>query len=75
MFEDSESGHTQLKCKCISCGLHFIMLTWEPETHKAESIICPECGVKGYKMVWAERIDSHIFQVVPGSAELSDIAM
>ena len=48
MMSSDDSGHTQLKCKCVSCGLHFIILTWEPETHKAESIVCPECGVKRY---------------------------
>jgi len=75
MMSSDDSGHTQLKCKCVSCGLHFIILTEEPETHKAEGIVCPECGVKGYKFVWIEKIDAPIFRVVPGSAELSDIAM
>jgi len=62
--------YTLIKCKCLSCSLHFIICTWEPETHKRESIICPECGTKGGMLKWKQNTFGFIFESVPGNAKL-----
>ena len=63
--------HTQVKCKCMKCGLHFIICTFEPKQHTAGTIHCPECGQRGRGiMIWAEKVCAPIFKVVPGAAPL-----
>ena len=66
------SIHTQLKVKCLKCGLHFIICTerleeWAKDFSK---IYCPECGEQGKKLIYAESSDDFIFNVVPGKAEI-----
>ncbi len=36
--------YTQMKEKCSECGLHFIICTWNKDTHNSSTINCPECG-------------------------------
>lgn len=57
-----------VKAKCMACGLHFVVCTWEPENHNARTLHCPECGQhRGAFMVWQQRMFGFIFQTVPGS--------
>ncbi len=66
-------NHTQVKFKCFSCGLHFVVCTWEPEKHNASSAHCPECGQhRGEFLVWKEDSKRPIFEIVPGAAVFVD---
>lgn len=63
-------SHTQLKAKCLECGLHIIVCTERPETHTAKTLYCPECGQRnGQFMTWVETIPEPIYRVVPGNAK------
>lgn len=60
---------TEVKVKCMSCSLHFIILTWYPERHSVQTVICPECGQRnGGFIIWRQRAFGFIFQHVPGNA-------
>lgn len=51
----SGDGHTQIKSKCLECGLHFMLFTWTPEEHGAHTLTCPECGQSdGQFIIWHE---------------------
>ncbi|MED1539939.1 HNH endonuclease signature motif containing protein [Bacillus inaquosorum] len=66
--------YTQIKVKCLECGLHFIICTWNKVTHNSSTINCPECGQnKGNFLVWAQQKFGFIFQDVPGKARLYDV--
>ena len=68
-IESSEARFTMKKIKCLSCHLHFIICTWYPDRHRAENIICPECGQRsGHFMVGQQQEFGYIFQHVPGHA-------
>jgi len=68
--------HTQVKCKCAACQLHFIVCTWHPEKHSAKSLYCPECGqCVGKFTVWSEAVPQPIFTVVPGAARIEGIGI
>ena len=70
----SVDDHTQVKVKCLECGLHYALYSWSPDAHKSETLYCPECGQHhGNFMVWHEPGKGFIFQNVPGEAELSEI--
>ena len=63
--------HTQLKIKCMGCGLHFIICTEEKGRHSNETIYCPECGQReGRYIMWSEEVHNPIYTVVPGTADL-----
>lgn len=65
--------YTQKKVKCLECGLHFIICTWNKDAHNSSTITCPECGQKnGNYLVWAQQKFGFIFQDVPGNAMLYD---
>lgn len=64
--------HTQLKAKCLECGLHFIVCTERPETHSAKTLYCPECGQRnGQYLTYTEAIQESIWKHVPGKAKLT----
>ena len=64
--------YTQLKTKCMQCGLHFVICTDRPALHTADTITCPECGQKdGAYLLWAEQIEGMICELVPGTTPLS----
>lgn len=66
--------YTQVKVKCLECNLHFIICTWNKETHSCSTITCPECSQNnGNFLVWAQQKFGYIFQDVPGNAMLYDI--
>lgn len=68
------SNHTQVKLKCMKCGLHFVICTWHPERHSSGDAYCPECGQQdGSFLMWHEESEKHIFQVVPGEAVFAGI--
>ncbi len=54
------------KRKCLNCGLHFIVCSWEA---KKDDLMCPECGQKKF-IEWLTETDQHIFQIVPGDSQL-----
>lgn len=63
----------EIPVKCMACSLHFTIWS-ETDLWKAEEICCPECGVRGSKMIWKGKpIEGFIFQKVPGDAELVGI--
>lgn len=67
-----ERKHTQLHVKCLGCGVHFMIATWHPEIHTAESLYCPECGQHNGKFaIWEKEVDLTIAEVIPAEgAEL-----
>lgn len=71
---EAEADHTDftmLKCKCLKCGLHFMLCTWYPERHSDSTIFCPECGQRGEGMLlWQEYVNQPISETVPGGAQL-----
>lgn len=70
------SQHTQVKCKCSRCQLHFIICTWTPDLHTPDKITCPECGQReGAFAVWVEEVSAPICTVVPGRATLAGISI
>ena len=57
---------TILSTKCMNCGLHFNVYTWEPDRHSANTLYCPECGQhEGRFMVWRADVTEPIFVHVP----------
>ena len=72
----SEVTYQQIKCKCLNCGLHFVICTDDPDRHTISSIYCPECGQNGgLFMVWRETVSGFIYETVPGHAQLSGIGI
>lgn len=71
-IEDDKSTFLNVKVKCLSCSLHFIICTWFPNQHSAKTMICPECGQrKGQFLVWKDiPTDKFIFESVPGTTPL-----
>ena len=62
-ISETEIGHTEILTKCLGCGLHFVLLTWEPDKHNEKSMICPECGRRnGCFMVTKRNRPELIFQ-------------
>lgn len=61
--------YTQVKVKCLNCGLHFIVCTEYKDRRLEEDIYCPECGVHGGpNIIWVQEKPGFIFEDVPGSA-------
>ncbi len=66
-------SHAQIKVKCLSCALHFIVCTWFPDRHTFDSLYCPECGQhSGNFALWKEDVAQHIHMAVPGNAVAID---
>ena len=66
---------TQLRVKCLNCGLHFVVCTWTPESHALTTLFCPECGQHEAKFVlWKKEVEGDIHELVPGDAERMDIS-
>lgn len=63
-----KSGHIQYKLKCMSCGLHFITLSyfydWFDKVIKHKGIFCPECGNNAIFVVSAVNSDKQIYEFV-----------
>ena len=67
----STNIYTRIKAKCLDCSLHFVVCTWTPERHRAESLYCPECGQhQGHFILWKEEVNGAILEEVPGNATL-----
>lgn len=63
-----------MKVKCLDCGLHFIICTWNKDRHNSSTINCPECKQNnGNFLVWAQQKFGFIFQDVPGKARIYDV--
>ena len=67
--------YTQLRSKCLECGLHFVICTDYPDWWKKKvtgrqrqtPMYCPECGQhKGRFAIWEAEVPGFIFQAVPG---------
>ncbi len=64
-----ESGHIQYKCKCLKCGLHFIVYSWYEDWIKKVEYgkpHCPECGLQSTFLLGTLFSDKHIYEKVPG---------
>jgi DNA-directed RNA polymerase subunit RPC12/RpoP len=55
------------KFKCLKCGLHFALYSWDPGREESQ-VFCPECGEQGIApfMHWSEETDKEVFEFVPG---------
>lgn len=63
-------NYTTIKAICLRCGLHFVICSWEPERHSADTLHCPECGQHGGGfLTWHKKMFGFIFQTVPGSGQ------
>lgn len=57
--------------KCMTCGLHFVVVSWHEEWGAERVCFCPECGAVNGKLVWRPRkVDKQIFEIVPGDREI-----
>ncbi|MCA1035682.1 HNH endonuclease [Bacillus infantis] len=66
--------YTQKKVKCLECGLHFIICSWNKDAHNSSTINCPECGQNNSNfIVWSQQKFGFIFQDVPGNAMIYDV--
>ena len=54
------------RTKCMECGLHYIVCSWD---EVKPLFYCPECGKQGKQLRWKETADEPIFTFVPGDAE------
>ena len=74
-IEEKKSNFVKVKAKCLKCSLHFIVCTWSPERHTAQTLVCPECGQhRGQFLVWKEvPSEALIYQAVPGTTPLSGV--
>ena len=62
-----DAGHIQLRCKCLSCGLHFSIYTWyEDWAEKVGKPACPECGERTTRPLATVKSKKHIYEEVPG---------
>lgn len=55
------------KYKCLRCGLHFIIYSWD---EKKGTPFCPECQSHGPSMHWLNETEKEIFEFVPGGSPL-----
>jgi hypothetical protein len=70
---DEGGKYTRVKVKCLICALHFIVCSWHPERHDANTLYCPECGQHdGRFMVWREDVEGLIYSEVPGNHAQAD---
>ena len=73
MATETTSTYTQVRAKCMKCGLHFILCSDYPEQHAGTTLYCPECGQhEDCFMVWKAEVEGFIFQAVPGDATEMD---
>ena len=67
--ETEKATYSQLRCKCMACGLHFTVHTWYPERHAVTTLYCPECGQHEARfIVYRATVEGYIFNAVPGAA-------
>ena len=61
--------------KCLSCGLHYTVWSWNEDWLIDRKPFCPECGeCNGFLGFPAKHHpDLEIFQVVPGGASLDTL--
>lgn len=65
--------YIEKKVKCMKCGLHFTIFSWNAALHRASTLHCPECGQsEGLFLVWAQLQFGFIFQKVPGNSSMWD---
>ncbi len=69
----TNASYRQVKAVCQNCGVHFLVATWFDNRHSAKTLFCPECGIRGKKIVWAETVQGFIFQTIPGKAKLVEM--
>jgi hypothetical protein len=72
-IDEDKSTFVKVKVKCLRCSLHFMICTEHPDTHRAKTIRCPECGNHhGQFIVWKEvPEETFIFQVIPGDTGMA----
>ncbi len=72
MTSDEGDSRHEFRIKCVPCGLHYVVLTWNedwPNTHACLNGYCPECGQTSEKLVWHTQLDEPICHRVPGDAK------
>ncbi len=64
-------SYVTVRSKCLSCGLHFVVCTWDASRHSAKTLHCPECGEHSGKFItWFKKMFGFIFQMVPGAGQV-----
>ena len=75
MATETTATYTQLRVKCMDCGLHFVICTdypdwWQKKVtgrQRQTPMYCPECGQHlGKFVIWQAEVQGFIFQAVPG---------
>jgi DNA-directed RNA polymerase subunit RPC12/RpoP len=56
--------------KCMNCGLHFNVYSWNEDWIEKHSPFCPECGKQKALVLGHEATDTEIFQHVSAIAPL-----
>lgn len=51
-------------CKCMRCGLHFNVYSWNGTWAQTNKRFCPECGVAGAFLLGRETLKDEIFNHV-----------
>lgn len=51
-------------CKCMRCGLHFNVYSWNKSWGQTNKRFCPECGVPGAFLLGKETLSDEIFNHV-----------
>ncbi len=56
--------------KCLDCGLHYTVWSWNEDWHEKNTAHCPECGRDEHYIGFPIKArDEQIFQLVPGMSE------
>lgn len=75
-MSEPRAAYDQVKVKCLRCGLHFIVCTWDASRHTRRTLCCPECHQRDAAFaVWRESVAGFIYQAVPGDAKLVDFGL
>ncbi len=54
--------------KCLSCGLHYTIWSWDTDWHEKHTAHCPECGLDEHFVAFPVRDHpEQVYEVVPGA--------
>ncbi len=56
--------------KCLDCGLHFTVWSWDTDWHEKHTAHCPECGCNEHFIGFPKRTHpEQIYSFVPGAMD------
>jgi hypothetical protein len=71
----------EYRIKCNNCSLHYVVFSWDENWANTPGQgrnggICPECGIRGAKMIWGPRdVGGFIFERVAGDFEQEQLSL